>query len=76
MAELFSKITSFPKEWLKAVEKQAMSPPPDDIILKELITERSFKFFDALGFYEEWNSILQAYRFRDKKVHSRCLGAL
>lgn len=74
MAELFSKITSFPKEWLKAVEKQAMSPPPDDIILKELITERSFKFFDALGFYE-WNGAVWSRR-TDSEIKKYTADAL
>jgi len=51
MAELFEHV-DFPKAWLKIVQKQALEPPPEDLIVKEIVSERRLKYFESLGFYE------------------------
>ena len=51
MMEFLEKVKQFPAAWMREVTKQAMSAPPDDLILSE-VTERHLKFWDALGFYE------------------------
>ena len=45
-------LVDFPKPWLDQIKKQAMSAPPEDMIVKEVTAKRKIKFFDALGFYE------------------------
>jgi len=53
MAELFELVAdTFPKAWLSEVKRTALAPPPEDMIIKELVAEKRLKFFDALGFYE------------------------
>ena len=51
LVELFD-LVSFPKSWLDQVKKQALSPPPEDLIVREIKDKHRLKFFDALGFYE------------------------
>lgn len=51
LVELFD-LVSFPKSWLDQVKKQALSPPPEDLIVREIKEKHRLKFFDALGFYE------------------------
>lgn len=51
LVELF-ELVKFPKAWLEQVKKQALAPPPEDLIVKEVVEKYRIKFFDALGFYE------------------------
>lgn len=51
LVELF-ELVDFPKAWLEQVKKQALAPPPEDLIVKEVVEKYRIKFFDALGFYE------------------------
>ena len=51
LTEFFEKVKQFPDGWLKSVMKQALSAPPDDMILNEL-SKCKLKFWDSLGFYE------------------------
>jgi P4 family phage/plasmid primase-like protien len=68
LVELFD-FTQFPKTWLEQVKKQAMSAPPEDLIVKEVTAAKRLKYFDALGFYEytggvwrkRWDSEIKAY---------------
>lgn len=45
-------LVSFPKAWLTEVKKQALAPPPEDMIVKEVIAKKRLKYSEALGFYE------------------------
>ncbi len=45
-------LVDFPAPWLAQVKKQALSAPPEDVIVKEIVQNHKIKFFDALGFYE------------------------
>ena len=45
-------LVDFPAPWLAQVKKQALSAPPEDMIVKEIVQKHKIKFFDALGFYE------------------------
>lgn len=51
VAEILDMV-DFPAAWLKEVKKQALSPPPEDLIAKEVVASRQLKFYEALGFYE------------------------
>lgn len=52
MMEFLEKVKQFPAAWMREVTKQALSPPPEDMIVKELAEGKRLKFFEALGFYE------------------------
>lgn len=55
IVQLFSEINptdELPRAWLKALEKQAVAPPSDSLITKEITDNYRLKFWDALGFYE------------------------
>lgn len=51
VAELFDMV-NFPKNWLAQIKKQALSAPPEDLIIKEVLADHRLKFFESLGFYE------------------------
>lgn len=51
MAQIFD-LVDFPKSWLEQVKRQALSAPPEDLIVKEIVKEKRLKYFEALGFYE------------------------
>ena len=52
MMEFLEKVKQFPATWMREVTKQALSPPSEDMIVKEVMEARRLKFFEALGFYE------------------------
>lgn len=52
MLEFLEKVKQFPEGWMKEVTKQALSAPPEDMIVKEIAEKKRLKYFEALGFYE------------------------
>ena len=52
LVELFENTHQFSKAWLAALLKKALRPPREETIIKEIMSARSLKYVEGLGFYE------------------------
>ncbi|MBQ3759178.1 MAG: toprim domain-containing protein [Synergistaceae bacterium] len=59
LAELFENTHQFPKAWLAALLKKALRPPIEKMIIQEILSARSLKYVEGLGFYEYAHGVWQ-----------------